>query len=426
VQPPTPKWEGLQGFNTIWRDTCIAASAPGLGEDGLLLTAKTFTARFAAAKLDDCRPISFGKAQLEAVQGITAADGVDAWEFYRDSHLPFEPLFLDFCALGADPSKLQVSSSLIELYGALFCEDATPFRQTLFIPFGLCEERDRRPVKQQDQINPSYSELAGPVGQLTVHVNQPLLDPASVAVVRGAGGYAACSLIPVRQIAQLCHDWLRDDSPVSLDGISHLLASAPPDWALIIGAQPEISAALDNGQHSAEEWRIPLEDAFPPHEAEENINSLLITGLTILHQFQAAVDALYFLDSRNVTIEDAEVSRQVRRQIERSDGEIQIAQTVRVGPTKVRRNGSTQGRGGAANYSHRFERRGYSRHVTKGSHAKVDLVRPCFRRDEEGELTCPSGCRREWVPPTIIGDQDLPFVPKSRIVPGPTVDDERA
>lgn len=75
-----------------------------------------------------------------------------------------------------------------------------------------------------------------------------------------------------------------------------------------------------------------------------------------------------------------------------------------------------------ANYSHRFERRGYTRHVTKGSHAKADLIQPCYRRDAEGNLTCPNGCRREWVPPTIVGDEELPFVPKTRVVPGPNTE----
>jgi hypothetical protein len=137
----------------------------------------------------------------------------------------------------------------------------------------------------------------------------------------------------------------------------------------------------------------------------------------LLFQIQSVFDALYFLDAHNVTLAAAQVSRQVRRKAQREG--TPIAQTVRVAATQVRRD-RKPGKGGTANYSHRFERKGYTRHVTKGSHAKADLMKPCYRRDPKtNEPTCPDGCRREWVPPTIVGDENLPFVPKTRIVPGP-------
>ena len=195
--------------------------------------------------------------------------------------------------------------------------------------------------------------------------------------------------------------------------------SAPAGAILFVGAQPDLLAVIEARRKDDGSISLPLPFDAAPRQTQRN---LVTDAVMVLAQVGAVIDSLYFLDAHNVNIDqEAYVSRQVRRQVERSDGKIQIARTVRVAPTNIKRNPSKD-KGGSANYSHRFERRGYTRHVTKGSHAKVDLIKPCYRRDKQGVLTCPDGCRREWCPPTIVGSDDLPFVPKARIVPGPNVE----
>jgi hypothetical protein len=116
---------------------------------------------------------------------------------------------------------------------------------------------------------------------------------------------------------------------------------------------------------------------------------------------------LYLLDSANVELAPAPVSRQVRRQAERQG--TQIAGTVQV--RQASRSETTEQTDGSREYSHRFEVRGNFAHYAAGTwlyeHSVPEDIRPCPRCGQ---------CRRVWRPAHIKGPRDRPLAIKFRRV----------
>lgn len=424
-----PKWEGLHSFDKAWDATVSLALEdeiiPGVDLYSTRAGIATRTAKILARSM----PLNFGKAQLGAVLGLCRGDGVDPFEFLRDHRAAFDLLFLDYSDITVSPSMIEdAKGAFVELYGASYWRSTDD--NVSIVPFGArmhVDDQSRRIVGQIDTDTDQQwpLPLESPVGALMILENASIDAPgkAFIAYHEERGTREMRCIIPLNCLPDLFEQFFHDLGTAQFED----LRKVPSDVIIAVGGQPALSMIF-----AEEVVRLEDELGHPPSEVglkltdfdtlpEAPARSILADAVMVLKQAEAVIDSLYFLDSHNVAIEDAQVSRQVRRRAERSGGEIQIARVVRVGPTKVRRT-PTKDKGGTANYSHRFERRGYTRHVTKGSHAKADLIQPCYRRDAQGELTCPNGCRREWVPPTIVGDEELPFVPKSRVVPGPNTE----
>jgi hypothetical protein len=120
-----------------------------------------------------------------------------------------------------------------------------------------------------------------------------------------------------------------------------------------------------------------------------------------------ALKLLYLLDSANVEVAPMPVSRQVRRQAERTAAE--IAWTVRVRTPQQHESRDQQP--GQREYSHRFEVRGNFAHHREGSwlydHSAPQDIRACPRCGR---------CRRVWRAPHIKGPTDRPLAIKIRRV----------
>jgi hypothetical protein len=115
---------------------------------------------------------------------------------------------------------------------------------------------------------------------------------------------------------------------------------------------------------------------------------------------------LYLLDSANVGLERVHVSRQVRRQADRTGAE--IAWTVVVRPSATHAGAAVPG---GVEYSHRFEVRGNFAHHPQGSWL--------FERSPPEEIrACPrcGQCRRVWRPSHVKGPADRPLAIKIRRV----------
>jgi hypothetical protein len=428
-----PKWEGLQSFDRVWDDAIATAITEENNLGGIpAVSCLGALAQRSARTLREGHPINFGRAQLEAVLGIGEADGVSPWEFLAETNLPFSEMFFDYSATGASPTRIPWGDNgeTLSLYGAAVAfqsyenapfDSAYSSRQKHIVPYGteVVSEDDQtiasRPAFVDADGNQFQIRSATSLGEFALieEVDEAEARPQFIAVTNEAsdGLQEIRCAIPVRCLPELIGDVTGEAQAAFGD--------APAGAILFVGAQPDLLSLIATStlEDGGIKFPIPFEDA--PEQAKLNI---VTDAIMVLSQVGAIIDSLYFLDAHNVSIaEDVPVSRQVRRQVERSGGKIHIAKTVRVAPTNIKRT-PTKGKGGTANYSHRFERRGYTRHVTRGSHAKADLMKPCYRRDAEGTPTCPDGCRREWCPPTIVGNDDLPFVPKARIVPGPNVE----
>lgn len=113
---------------------------------------------------------------------------------------------------------------------------------------------------------------------------------------------------------------------------------------------------------------------------------------------------LYFLDTPNIEIVDAPVSRQVRRQAERSGAT--IAKTIFVRHNTKRSSRDDDGE--HIDYSHRFEVRGHWKYYPEGT--QIADARPDLLRYVPGR----GMCRKIWCPPFVKGDPEKPLVLKTR------------
>lgn len=120
---------------------------------------------------------------------------------------------------------------------------------------------------------------------------------------------------------------------------------------------------------------------------------------------ERALACMHLIESAHAELVEAPASRQVRRQTERKGGNIGLI--VRLGGPKKR----TESRGGKANYSHRFERRGHWAFYPPGTRmADAAPDKLSWSTDHQQYM------RRVWHPPAIVGPDHLPFVPKVRVV----------
>lgn len=132
------------------------------------------------------------------------------------------------------------------------------------------------------------------------------------------------------------------------------------------------------------------------------MSSVLLKGASEM------LKVLYFLDTPNVELGEAHLSRQVRRQAERSGAT--IAKTVFVKHNSKRYQPKNDDSTEHIEFSHQFEVRGHWKYYPEGTRtadARPDLLRYVPGRGM---------CRKIWCPPFIKGDPDKPLVIKTRRV----------
>lgn len=164
-------------------------------------------------------------------------------------------------------------------------------------------------------------------------------------------------------------------------------------------------------------------------------------GVLTAAAMERALASVYLTQSANVEIgQTTHIHKRDLKRAEKRGWPIASTVFVRVPRRKTQR--ASEGNGDSRDYAYRFDRSGHYKHVQKGHHVRCRvclnkddkkpscercegtgldpaLVKPCTRRDETtGHLTCPNGCRREWHPPSVVGPEDKPYVPKARRVIG--------
>lgn len=158
------------------------------------------------------------------------------------------------------------------------------------------------------------------------------------------------------------------------------------------------------------EGAVPMMKEHFPDDMEVNPWWALIAMAGI----ERAIAVLYMIEAANVELVERAESRQSRRQAERKGEQISLQVVVRP-PKRRRQDAIIRAPGDPRKFSHRFEVRGVYHHVTRGPHvADPSNLKPCpvwRERHEHSEL-----CRREWVPPFVKGPEDVPLVPKRRVL----------
>lgn len=140
----------------------------------------------------------------------------------------------------------------------------------------------------------------------------------------------------------------------------------------------------------------------------ESITPAQILGLTVSLFTGAAevLKCLYFLDTPNIELVDAPLSRQVRRRAER-DG-VEISKTIFVRHSQKRSVHRDDDDSDHIDFSHRFEVRGHWKYYPEGT--KTADARPDLLRYVPGR----GMCRKIWCPPFVKGPDDKPLVIKTR------------
>lgn len=440
-----PKWEGSPSFNNCLRSTDWMLQQYNTSNTGVITSCVAVGAD-ARTSLAKAHPIAVPPLQAEVLPMPSLEEAID---FLHKSKLPFDPLFLD---LSSGPNPMDMTyheghapagdhKAILGMAGASIGTD-TESGMKFCVPFGAVvvpdeEEHARRILREMN-----WEEVPGARAYkeewgfcLSDAANNGIPSHGPIASIIYSDELTASSYggFGIRLTA--------DGAPVPLDQL-HL--HQPDPLALVFVS----ASAVGGPKNCAALLAIPepmAYSAYSPEEREKKVHGW--ASIAFLH-FRRAMSVLMFLDHHNVELVEAKVSRQVRRQAERKN--IPISKTVYIrhrmsngnrpdyDPNAPREIGTT----------HRFEVIGHTRHFKQGSHVWCkackgtgeiegpllpnghqdldeceecgglgldrDKLTTCVRRDQHGNLTCPNGCRKEWVPPFVKGDPDAPLIPKAR------------
>jgi hypothetical protein len=411
-----PGWEGVPGFGSVGRALYAMTEMPPLSasEDGIDIVSAADVAAFQSlVALVQARPVYVGAEQLTVLPPLSdrgeRSSTAAALRYASELQLPFDPLFLDFTGPGGEPCWIGAGKARCGLFGALLLRgsDAIPGAlidggELAIFPFGAVAREaggERRPWAHPRAAMPAQAAL----GALVVGGSRPQ-----------DGGEL----------------WLGES------GFADHLGSRPEERMLALGAT--VAAELAFAQYEPTQPfatvarvhagsggnMLPLLKAFGrgrpgrrsfgelEAESRDAVTGAIGEAGLVLTLSLVALRAVFLLESANVELTQVPVTRQVRRAAERSEGQTRIALTVTVRMARRTRRKAPAGSGRDCAYA--WERRGHYRHVTRGPHATPEHMRPCPREDEAHRASggC---CRREWVPPHVVGaGEGKPLIPKAR------------
>lgn len=241
--------------------------------------------------------------------------------------------------------------------------------------------------------------------------------------------------------------WITSPNEELQDGRSE--NTQMPECQPLVSHSVSLYGRWDDSEESEHRRRRGRHAAIiPALRQDERANELVewsfhleaLKGVVTAAAMERAVASIYLTLSANVELGKVTLLKRDRKRAEKRGWP--IADTVYVRVPRRRSAHQSEGNGAVAHYTHRFDRIGHYKHVQKGPHVRCRvclnkeekrsscercegtgldpaLVKPCTRRDETtGKLTCPHGCRREWHPPSVVGPEDKPYVPKARRVIG--------
>jgi hypothetical protein len=355
MSPRETRWEGSRGFLPAMALAHAIVTRP----TSQLTPEEQLIGRTMGGMLRVARPVVCPPAQLDAISDDIFDDLGQAFEYAMSARLPFEVTFFDFIDASGDAPTMAWhlvegggSELGFELRGVLAGELATE-RRTVFFP------------------------IVGLRGDAPEELGAAFVD---------WGSEAHASATPARWQESLAVRGERD-LKVTMMSISAAMEALRESPRAVPGALLGCIRAEQLGP-----------------QAEQLQASLATMTATAV---RAAFKILYLLDSVNVELDPLKVSRQVRRQVERSGG--QIAWTIAV--RAPHRQEAEDREGGSREYSHRFEVRGIFAHYPEGSwlyeHSEPGEIRPCPRCGH---------CRRVWRPPHVKGPPDRPLAIKIRRV----------
>lgn len=449
-----PKWAGSPSYAHFTRAIDKFAITEWFGtptnkdSDARLSPLGTVCVK-ASSALRSARPIVFDMAQLKALPHM---QDEEAWDYAMTVKLPFDSIYFDFSTGEGSGLKSEIELDFVkkgdplekihvEIAGVLFSKnDRSAHDGYCITPLVGLKRYERDDVKFV------------PTGEINI----------------APGTMGDKGLPPVRWPYKTTNTIGGSIWGVNAFLLSREIPKPPPFIELAGYTTDEILARYDRpawpiGVSPALDKRGVLEYAEPRYNQQEsryveysfdplNLTDQAMTAeralcLTTVVAASCGLAAMYFLEALNVEVVEAPLHRRDRKRAEKRGWP--IASTVRVHRRVVRSDRSQSGSGEGGRLTYQTQTAGHYNHVRKGSHVRCrkcggeggrnvendgviawqecrhcaatngldpDLVRPCIRRDVEGALTCPDGCRREWVPDHWRGPVDAPAIPKLRKV----------
>jgi hypothetical protein len=357
LRKPPPVWASAKGFAKTYEQVMHRARLArklGMQRSDQL----TFLHLHLGQSLQVAHVLVMDSAQVNALPELSAREQID---FARHTPLAFDPLFIDFSGddqLPGIDSEISFEGEQVKVLGAMV--NSYPDTNVLFIT----------PIFYYG--NPTAPIMAIALGTLAINKSD---------IANYEFGYVLGSL-------------QRFNRP-----------------AMTLIAHSEI---LDKEPQVSDEYKK------------------LITLAS-----ERVIGALYLLEAANVEMVPRELPRREKKRQEKRGWKIPLV--VRVDrPSRRTYNHSGNGTGQSRNYSHQFEVIGHYNHVTHGAMVRCivcngkqvpefpcprcggtgldpEKVKPCTRIDvKTGELTCPNGCRKIWIPPYWKGPEDKPMIIKTR------------
>jgi hypothetical protein len=437
---PVPRWAGTHSYAKVY-EACLQGSAVEWVTDkhgNEVLSGAGLCYLHALGYMQRAHPIVVPSRQVDILPPLTH---VEAWALLRDVQLPFPAVYLDMTD-----------------------EDGR-------IPHGTVSFTEHDPPEHSDTRAPNQLDLSLSGAVLFKDDRDGALHV--IPFVRNDDDTRAWQYETIGEVILTGTDMTQAVDMI-IDDMDQIAALSVRPLHITIG--PDATTGYTLAATTGEQ----LID-YSNRENKADLDSEGGLEMALLHSVAwslAAVVArvLMFIDSANVEVREAAAPMPKRDRKRAAKRGWPVAATVTI-RHRITRRPNTNGNGEGRHFRERFEVIGHYNHVRRGSHVRcgacrgqctVDLwrapisregtmvtvdapgvyqafdgrlvnaepwrvdcaacngtgldrerVKPCQRRDQHGNLTCPDGCRREWVPPTVKGDPDAPLRVKTRRVPGP-------
>jgi hypothetical protein len=411
-----PDIEGTYAFDKIWRSNSAllnlildrnkmwtkarsvldAEGPPPADTLGVDVRAAFYTLH----ALQKAHPITVDPQQIDVIPPFESWE--EAFDYGNHVRLPFNCVFLD-CEL---PTRISVEdrgkgAKPFEFIGALLAiEEET----LIIVPFGRTQEKPTEKInvkvpKREAKNVREWDVDYAPLGAVVINL-------ADTATVRDDEAFTNQTHFSIQRGSSL--------------GLSYSIWRTTVSW---FEEQLRINQGKQNNEHEDElrmdfDWKPEpgslLDSAniilYPHDSADEEPDVRAAMAWASMNMIAAGIvlKILFFLDTPNIEIGHADVSRQVRRAAERRGAKISQTVWVKHNQKRSQRDGDAESE--HIDYSHQFEVRGHWKYYPEGT--KTADARPDLLRYVPGRGLC----RKIWCPPFVKGPEDKPLVLKTRRV----------
>lgn len=436
-------WEGSRSYKMV-----IAATygENPRHEDAFMPSPAMMNARHIFPALAQAHPIVIEPRQMNSIDE-TDWSFCEAHDYARMAHLPFEPVFLDFGAdFDGESVRVPFADGAVEgeadLVGALVWRSERFGGSLAVAPFGGWDLVNTKMSDAFDTLNPQMRErweALNHIGRKPANdraLRQWRHQPYGIIFfgpdIRQAEEYDAQHPVPYVNIPAKFRNH-------RLDGEVNMMHATPTGIALAVQEDRlvddpfSVLALVSTGL----DWPGSVGDFDPENESDaQQATALSATATAVVCRMaERALLGLYFLENAPVTIKEADLSRQVRRQMQR-EGRTKTASIIQI-KTK-RYEGNARNRSGGEpsfeGWTHRVERKGYFMHYHENNRHyqnRPDLIADCHKcryEYEANQRTIARGdaevpfpktesrdCIKKWVEPTIVGPPGAPLKTKVRV-----------